>query len=91
MMEFSYMLHSILVNNIAIELKLENQVKGAPDVTEIAHLDCSNSNRKLILTVMLDNKNLSNTFEQPGPKNPLILGSMHIYKRISKMSPLIVE
>ena len=74
----SSMLHSILVNSIAIELKLANQVKGAPDVTEIAHPDCSNSNRKLILTVMLDNKNLSNTFGQPGLRNPLILGSMRI-------------
>ena len=73
----SSMLHSILVNSIAIELKLANQVKGAPDVMEIAHPDCSNSNQKLILTVMLDNKNLSNTFG-PGLKNPLILGSMHI-------------
>ena len=50
------MLDFILVYSIAIGLKLANQVKGAPDVTEIAHLDCSNSNRKLILTVMLNNK-----------------------------------
>lgn len=48
------MLDFILVYSIAIGLKLANQVKGAPDITEIAHLDCSNSNRKLILTVMLN-------------------------------------